>query len=96
MQDIRYLFIRKRHPGLPSHLISCLFCDSCNRIRFGTNEDIVPMDNRTKLNRVVLQDTMCHSFLWVTKLSYIAILIKMPAALQWSGSYITLQDQLYL
>lgn len=52
------LYLKARHPELPSDNISFLFCDDKNRIWVGTNQGGAWVDNRRRVHRVNLPEGM--------------------------------------
>lgn len=51
-------YLNETHPGLPANDIGYLFCDSRNRIWICTDEGLAVMDEKRRIRRVVISDTL--------------------------------------
>ncbi len=51
-------FLKETHPGLPRNEIGFLFCDSRNRIWICTNEGLALMNEKRRISRVIIHDSL--------------------------------------
>ncbi|WP_462250373.1 sensor histidine kinase [Ferruginibacter sp.] len=51
-------YLKETHPALPRNEIGFLFCDSRNRIWICTNEGLALMDEKRRITRVIIHDSL--------------------------------------
>lgn len=57
-----HVYSKDKNPSLPSDQITHLYSDTINRIWIGTNDGAAYMDNRKKIHRILLQDSIATFF----------------------------------